>query len=68
LTEYVRERSESFYEQLELLMEIQEEGPISTERLVEETKVKKEVAEERLERLEERGEIGREDDHWAVEE
>jgi hypothetical protein len=68
LTEYVQERSESFYEQLELLMEIREEGPISTERLVEETEVKKEVAEERLERLKERGEIRREDGYWATEE
>jgi len=68
LTEYVQERSKPVYEQLELLMKIQEEGPISTERLVEETEVKKEVAEERLERLNERGEIRREDGHWVVEE
>ena len=68
LTEYVQERSKPVYEQLELLMAVQEKEPVSTERLIKETEVEEEVAKERLKRLKEMGKIRRENGYWVEEE
>lgn len=65
LTKYVQERSEEAYEQLEILMEIQEESA-STEELVEETGMEEEVVKKRLNRLKEMGRIQREDGYWMT--
>jgi len=67
LAEDIRERSEKVYEQLELLMEVQEE-PASTEDLIEKTEVDGEVIEDRLDRLREVGKIRREDGYWVAQE
>lgn len=67
LTDYVQERSEEAYEQLEILMKIQEESA-STEELVEETGMKEEVVKKRLNRLNEMGTIRLEDGYWIADE
>ena len=67
LTDYVQERSEEAYEQLEILMEIQEESA-STEELVEETGIDEEMVRDRIDRLREMGRIQREDGYWVAQE
>jgi len=62
LTDYVEKRSKEAYEGLEILMLIEDEGPLSTEEIVERTEV--EDVSERLDRLKEMGKIRQENASW----
>jgi len=64
LTDYVEKRSEEAYEGLEVLMLIENEGPLSTEEVVERTEI--ENVSERLDRLEEMGKIRQEGRSWVA--